>query len=98
MRNGTVALNARKTKMLRKLRIIGIVVLSAGWLVPTFICLRTLIAWLDTDVSDHLHHIEPQYTTQFTLQVQQWFQISFAWFALAFLFWACVAAVKLVNK
>ncbi len=84
--------------MLRSLKIVGIVVLSAGWLVPAYFCIGTLIAWLDTDVSDHLHHIAPQYTFQFTLQIQQWFQVSFAWFALAVLFWVCVAAIKLVKK
>jgi hypothetical protein len=84
--------------MFQKLKIIGIVVLSAGWLIPAYVCLWTLTAWLDTDVADHLHHIDPQYTTQFTLQIQQWFQISFVWFSAALLFWASIAAIKLVRK
>jgi len=84
--------------MIKKLKIIGIVMLSSGWLIPAFICMQTFTEWLDTDVSDHFHHIDPQYTTQFTLQIQQWFQISFLWFSFAVLFWVTVAAIKLVKK
>jgi len=84
--------------MLRKLKIAAIVVLSTGWLVPAYICLRTATTWLDTDVSDHLRHVDPQYTTQFTLQIMQWSDVAFAWFACAVLFWSVAGAVRLLRK
>ncbi len=84
--------------MLKKLKIAAIVVLSAGWLVPAYACLRTYTTWLDTDVADHLHHIDPQYTTQFTLHIQQWADAAFAWFACAVLFWSVVGALRLVKR
>ncbi len=84
--------------MMRKIKIVGVIFLSAGWLCPAYFSTYYLISWLDDEVSDLLRGNPAQYSFDFLLHLQRSVYLTFAWFSAAVLFWVVVAAFRLFPK
>jgi hypothetical protein len=84
--------------MKRKLKILAVVILSTGWIVPAFNTLYYLLSWLDDEVSDVLHGNKSMYSFDFILHLDRWSKLTFIWFAIAVLFWTIVGSCRLFPK
>jgi hypothetical protein len=84
--------------MMRKINIIGVVFLSAGWLWPASVSTYYLMSWLDDEVSDLLRGHPSIYSFDFTLHLKRWAFFTLAWFSVAVLFWMVIATVRLFPK
>jgi len=84
--------------MMRKIKIIGVVLLSAGWLWPAFVSTYYLMSWLDDEASDSLRGFPAMYNFDFILYLKRWVFITLVWFSVAVLFWVVVASVRLFPK
>lgn len=84
--------------MMRKMKIIGAVLLSAGWLWPAFVSTYYLMSWFDDEVSDLLRGHPSMYSFDFILHLKRWVFFTLAWFSVAVLFWVVIATVRLFLK
>jgi hypothetical protein len=83
---------------MRKIKILSVVVLSAGWIVPAYVTLCYLMSWLDDEVADVLHGSKPMYSFDFVLHIDRWSKLTLFWLGAAVLFWSIVGACKLFPK
>ncbi len=84
--------------MVRALKIAGITVLSAGWVLPAYIAVWTFLQYLDAEVAELLRGLEPMHSFPFLVEVQRWMTVAFSWFGLALAFWALVGALRAVKR
>jgi hypothetical protein len=83
---------------MRKIKIIGVVLLSAGWLWPAFVSTYYLMSWLDDEVSDLLRGLPSMYSYDFILHLNRWVFFTLVWFSVSVLFWVVMATVRLFPK
>ena len=84
--------------MKRILKIIAVVTLSAGWILPAYNTLYYFMSWLDDEVSDVLHGNKPMYNFDFILYLDHWSKVTLIWLGCAVLFWSIVGACRLFPK
>ncbi len=87
-----------KGKVMRKIKLILILVLSAGWLFPAYAAVGTFLSYLDDEVSDLLRHGQSMYDFPFILEVQRWAAVAFIWFGAALLFWSFIGARHILKN
>ncbi len=83
---------------MRKIKIIGVILLSAGWLWPAFVSTYYLMSWFDDEVSDLLRGSPSMYSFDFILHLKRWVFFTLVWFSAAVLFWVVIATVRLFPK
>lgn len=83
---------------MRKIKIFGVVFLSAGWLWPASVSTYYLMSWLDDEVSDLLRGRPSMYSFDFILHLKRWTFFTLVWLSIAVLFWVVIATVRLFPK
>lgn len=83
---------------MRRIKIFGVVLFSAGWLWPAFVSTYYLMSWLDEEVSDSLRGFSSMYSFDFILHLKRWVFFTLVWFSIVVLFWMVIATVRLFPK